>query len=147
MITAKSEIQDKAKGFSLGADDYLTKPFDPKELVMRVKALLRRYEINTSGTIEVGSLRLDRSSFTMETGGRLETLPKKEFELLFTLAEAVGRLLTREYLIDNIWGFDFDGNERTLDVHIGRLREKLARKDSGVIIRTIRGLGYRLEVV
>jgi DNA-binding response OmpR family regulator len=145
MLTAKTETQDKIKGFGLGTDDYLTKPFDPQELVLRVRALMRRYEINTSGSIEIGNVRLDRKSYTVFTRGEMFTLPKKEFELLFTLAGAAGRTFSRELLIENIWGYDFDGNERTLDVHIGRLREKFPLEKSGFSIRTLRGLGYRLE--
>jgi DNA-binding response OmpR family regulator len=146
MITAKSETQDKIKGFSLGTDDYLTKPFDPQELVMRVKALMRRYEINCSGHIEIGFIRLDRKTYTITIGKESpDTLPMKEFELLFMLAGSPGRTFSRESLIEDIWGFDFEGNERTLDVHIGRLREKLPKEISGVQIRTIRGVGYRLE--
>jgi DNA-binding response OmpR family regulator len=146
MITAKSETQDKIKGFSLGTDDYLTKPFDPQELVMRVKALMRRYEINCSGLIEIGFIRLDRKTYTITIAEKApDTLPMKEFELLFLLAGSPGRTFSRESLIEDIWGFDFEGNERTLDVHIGRLREKLPEEISGVQIRTIRGIGYRLE--
>lgn len=147
MVTAKTETQDKVRGFGLGTDDYLTKPFDPQELVVRVKALMRRYEINTSGSIEIGLTRLDRKKYTVMMAGAASTLPMKEFELLFTLAGAPGRTFSREILIENIWGYDFDGNERTLDVHIGRLREKFPEDVSGFRIRTLRGLGYRLEPI
>jgi DNA-binding response OmpR family regulator len=147
MVTAKSEIRDKAKGFGLGTDDYLTKPFDPQELVLRVKALMRRYEIDTSGTVEVGNVRLDRNALLVEVGGRLQTFRKKEFDLLFALAAAPGRVLSREFLIDDVGGFVFDGNVRTLDVLIGGLRDKLDTEVAGVGIRTVRGLGYRLEVM
>jgi DNA-binding response OmpR family regulator len=145
MLTAKSDTADKVRGFELGTDDYLTKPFDPQELVMRVRALMRRYEINISGSIEIGKVKLDRKSYAVFMADKIFTLPKKEFGLLFTLAGAPCRTFSRDYLIENIWGYDFDGNERTLDVHIGRLREKFPENKSGFAIRTLRGLGYRLE--
>lgn len=146
MLTAKTETADKVRGFGLGTDDYLTKPFDPQELVARVRALMRRYKINISGSIEIGNVKLDRRSYAVCMADEIFTLPKKEFELIFTFAGAPGRTFSRDYLIENIWGYDFAGNERTLDVHIGRLREKFAEDKSGFSIRTLRGLGYRLEV-
>jgi DNA-binding response OmpR family regulator len=146
MVTAKTETQDKVKGFRLGTDDYLCKPFDPQELVARVKALMRRYEINMSGSITIGAVSLDRKKHEVVMADETFLLPKKEFELLFTLAGSSGRTFSREILLENIWGYDFDGNERTLDVHIGRLRGKFPEEKSGFRIRTLRGLGYRLEV-
>jgi len=145
MLTAKGETNDKVQGFQLGADDYLVKPFDPLELVMRVKALLRRYRIATSQTVQVGELYMDRKTFEVRVDGESLTLPLKEFELLFKLASYPGKTLSRDQLIEDIWGYDFDGNERTLDVHINRLRDRFPEERCSFRIQTIRGLGYRLE--
>lgn len=146
MLTAKGETAQKIKGFELGTDDYLVKPFEPLELVARVKALLKRYRIVTSQTIQIGELFMDRKTFEVSVDGESLTLPLKEFELLFKLASQPGRTFTREQLIEDIWGYDFEGNERTLDVHINRLRERFPEDQHSFKIRTIRGLGYRLEV-
>ena len=146
MLTAKGETSQKVKGFELGADDYLVKPFDPPELVVRVKALLKRYRIAASQTIHLGRLFMDRKTFELTVQGERLTLPLKEFELLFKLASYPGQTLSRDQLIEDIWGYDFDGNERTLDVHINRLRERFPETVHSFKITTIRGLGYRLEV-
>lgn len=147
MLTAKGETTQKIKGFQLGTDDYLVKPFEPLELVARVKALLKRYRIAISQTIQVGELLMDRKTFEATVHGTHITLPRKEFELLFKLASYPGRTFARDQLIEDIWGYDFEGNERTLDVHINRLRERFSEATHSFRIRTIRGLGYRLEVV
>lgn len=146
MLTAKGEIEQKVKGFELGADDYLTKPFEGMELLMRVRALLKRYRIAASQTVQIGALHLDRDSYSV-TVGRVKTdIPMKEFELLFKLGSMPGKTFTRDQLIEDVWGYDFEGNERTLDVHIGRLRDRYPAETAGFKITTIRGLGYRLEV-
>ena len=142
MLTAKGDLSAKGKGFEAGTDDYLVKPFEGDELIMRVKALLRRYKIEASQVIQIGSLTIDKNSFTISN----EVIPRKEFELLFKLAGFPGRTFSRDQLIESVWGYDFDGNERTLDVHIGRLRERFPSEVSEIKITTIRGLGYRLEV-
>ena len=146
MLTAKGETSQKLKGFQLGTDDYLVKPFEPLELVARVKALLKRYRIATSQRVQIGELLMDRKTFEVTVHGVRLTLPLKEFELLFKLASAPGRTFSRDQLIEDIWGYDFAGNERTLDVHINRLRERFPEERHSFRIRTIRGLGYRLEV-
>jgi len=146
MLTAKGETSQKLKGFQLGTDDYLVKPFEPLELVARVKALLKRYRIESSQTIQIGELAMDRKTFEATINGESFTLPLKEFELLFKLASYPGRTFSREQLIEDIWGYDFHGNDRTLDVHINRLRERFPEKKLSFKITTIRGLGYRLEV-
>ena len=145
MLTAKGESAQKVKGFELGADDYVVKPFDAPELVARVKALLRRFAAETSQVARAGRVVLDRERFSAEFGGSACALPRKEFELLFKLAASPGRTFAREELLDSVWGADFSGNERTLDVHVNRLRERFPEESSGFRIATVRGLGYRLE--
>lgn len=148
MLTAKGETHDKVKGFELGTDDYLVKPFEPAELTVRVKALLKRYRIAVSRQVTAGELILDRQSYGVKVRAETASLPPKEFELLFLLAGQLGRTLTRDQLIESVWGYDFEGNERTLDVHINRLRERLTEwRVSSLKISTVRGLGYRLEAV
>jgi two-component system, OmpR family, response regulator len=148
MLTAKGETADKIKGFNLGVDDYLVKPFEPLELMARVKALLKRYKIISSNSIQIGDFTMNRTTHDVAINDKSYTLPLKEFELLFKLAADPGRTFTREQLIEDIWGLDFEGNERTLDVHINRLRERFSEDHQQIFrIRTIRGLGYRLEVL
>lgn len=148
MITAKNEPQDKIKGFQLGTDDYIVKPFEPMELVMRIKALLRRYRLFISETIKLGKIILDKSRFTVffKDTEQIETIPLKEFELLYMLASNPGNVYTRDTLIEKIWGFDYVGDGRTIDTHISRLRERFCSYESEFRIVTLRGLGYRLEV-
>jgi two-component system OmpR family response regulator len=147
MITAKGEAADRIKGFQLGTDDYLVKPFDPLELVLRVKALLKRSGISISQTVKLGEIFLDRKSYqVILKDGQTITLPMKEFELLYKLGSYPGILFTRVSLIEDIWGIDYEGDERTVDVHIKRLRERFEVFESEFKIVTIRGLGYRLEV-
>jgi DNA-binding response OmpR family regulator len=146
MLTAKGETSQKLKGFQLGTDDYLVKPFEPLELVARVNALLKRYKITASQTVQVGELFMDRKTFEVTVNGQGLTLPLKEFELLFKLASYPGRTFSREQLIEDIWGYDFAGTDRTLDVHVNRLRERFSEEMHSFKITTIRGLGYRLEL-
>jgi two-component system, OmpR family, response regulator len=146
MVTAKSESSHKVKGFLLGTDDYLVKPFDPIELVMRVRALLRRYRITSSQSVRIGQVSLDRNRGEVMVGDHQVALPPKEFELLFMLASYPRQIFTRTQLIEKIWGFDFEGDDRTVDVHIKRLRERFAELTDDFQIATVYGLGYRLEV-
>jgi DNA-binding response OmpR family regulator len=147
MLTAKGDLRHKVKGFEFGADDYLTKPFEGDELVLRVRALLRRYKIEVSQTIRIGGIVIDRNAYCVISRGKREDIPMKEFELLFKLAGYPGRTFSRNKLIEDVWGLGFDGNERTLDVHISRLRERFPAELCGFKITTIRGLGYRLEMI
>ncbi|MDD9270686.1 response regulator transcription factor [Paenibacillus sp. GCM10023248] len=147
MLTAKGETAQKVKGFELGTDDYLVKPFEPVELAMRVKALLKRYKIASSQTVQVGDLTMNRKTYEVTAGSESITLPLKEFELLYKLASYPGKTFSRDQLIEQIWGFDYEGNERTVDVHINRLRERFPEEAHAFRIATIRGLGYRMEVL
>ena len=147
MLTAKGQTMDKVKGLRLGADDYMVKPFEPAEFIARVYALLRRYQIATDQVISVGRLLLDGNSRVTKYGDNSIALPPKEFDLLFKLASYPNRTLSRDQLIEEVWGYDFDGDERTVDVHIKRLRDKFVEDECSFRIVTVRGLGYRLEIV
>ncbi|EFM10308.1 two component transcriptional regulator, winged helix family [Paenibacillus curdlanolyticus YK9] len=146
MLTAKGETSHKVRAFELGADDYLVKPFDPLELVVRVKALLKRYKIVASHTVEVGCISLSKTDYDVTMPEGRVKLPPKEFELLFKMASYPNKTFAREQLIEQLWGVDYEGDERTVDVHVKRLRERFPEQTSGFRIVTIRGLGYRLEV-
>jgi two-component system OmpR family response regulator len=148
MITAKGEPAERIRGFQLGTDDYLVKPFEPLELVLRVKALLKRYRISISQTVNLGRVIMDKTNYQiryMDTG-LIDTIPLKEFELLYMLAVQPGKLYTRDTLIQQIWGYEYEGDERTIDTHIKRLRERFSAYEANFKIVTLRGLGYRLEV-
>ncbi|MBO0600233.1 response regulator transcription factor [Sporosarcina sp. E16_3] len=146
MLTAKGDTAQKVKGFELGTDDYLVKPFEPAELTARVKALLKRYRIAISQTVQVGELIMNRKTYEVSLGNLNVEIPLKEFELLFKLASYPGKTFSREQLIEDIWGYDYEGTDRTVDVHINRLRERFSVNSDSFKISTIRGLGYRLEV-
>ena len=142
MVTAKDNFPDKKKGFELGADDYMTKPVDMEELILHVKALLRRSKISSDRQIIIGSIVLDYESLEIRTPGETILLPKKEFFLIYKLLSYPKRIFTRQELMDDIWGMESEADERTVDVHIKRLREKFAGF-SEFEIATIRGLGYK----
>ncbi|TGE35588.1 response regulator transcription factor [Desulfosporosinus fructosivorans] len=144
MVTAKGESNDKVKGFQAGTDDYLVKPFDPVELVLRVKSLLKRYNVSLTKVIQLGDVFIDLASLTVSSNQETVELKKKECELLFMLASLPGRIFTRTQLIESLWGINYEGDERTVDVHIKRLRERIEPFPS-LSITTVRGLGYRLE--
>lgn len=144
MVTAKGEIQDKEKAYAAGTDDYIVKPFEPKEVLFRIKALLRRFQIPNETAISIGEAVINRKSYEVESNGKTFILPLKEFELLAQLASYPNQTFTREQLIELIWGNDFEGYDRTVDVHIKRIRERFPEHEHGFSIQTIRGLGYKL---
>ncbi|MUT68776.1 response regulator transcription factor [Paenibacillus sp. NEAU-GSW1] len=146
ILSAKGESEDKEQGFLSGTDDYMVKPFDSKELIFRIKALLRRYRLVSQTTIKLGGITINRNSHEIRQGDISFELPLREFELLAQLASNPGRIYTREQLIQLVWGTDFTGDSRTVDVHVKRLRERFAACSDDFVITTIRGLGYKLEV-
>jgi DNA-binding response OmpR family regulator len=146
LLTAKGELSDKEKGFAVGTDDYLTKPFEPKEILFRIKALLRRYNMISAQKIKLNETVIDRKSYEVYCSGKLLMLPMKEFELLSQLASYPDRIFTRDELIQLIWGADFEGDDRTINVHIKRLRERFSTLTNDFSIKTVRGVGYKLEV-
>lgn len=146
MLTALDQLTDKEKGYLRGTDDYVTKPFDPEELVFRVKALFRRYNRTSSDIIRMNRIVIDRKNVEVSDGSSLLFLPMKEFELLSQLAQYPGRLFSRDELISLVWGADYEGDDRTVDVHIKRLRQRFADYSEDFTIQTVRGIGYKLEV-
>ena len=148
MLTAKGETFDKVLGLELGADDYIVKPFEGKELVARVKAVLRRYmkDEDELKVIEYKDLSINLTNYELTVGGNVIETPPKELELLYFLASHPNRVFTREQLLEDVWGFDYYGDSRTLDVHVKRLREKLEGFEDAWELRTVWGVGYKFEV-
>ena len=152
MLTAKGESSDKVSGLEMGADDYVTKPFDVKELIARIHAVMRRSEDGESDQSGGRRLEFDRLTVNMDSyelivdGKRVDT-PPKELELLFHLASSPNRVFTRNQLLDEVWGFDYFGDSRTVDVHIKRLREKLEGVSESWSLKTVWGVGYKFEAI
>lgn len=146
LLTAKGELEDKEKGFLSGSDDYVVKPFEPKELLFRIAAILRRYDKPSEMILRVGSVMINRKSFEVSAGKSTLLMPLKEFEVLALLATHPNQVFERADIMEKVWGYDYDGDEQTLNTHIKRIRERLAKFATDVEIVTIRGVGYKLEV-
>ena len=148
MLTAKGETFDKVLGLELGADDYIVKPFEAKELVARIKAVLRRYSHKDVGSVEVvyPNLVVNKTNYTVRLNETEIQLPPKELDLLFFLASNPNRVYTREQLLEHVWDYNFFGDSRTVDVHIKRLREKIELPDQVWQLKTVWGVGYKFEV-
>ncbi|WP_342422749.1 response regulator transcription factor [Paenibacillus sp. FSL E2-0178] len=147
LLTARQQLSDKEQGYLRGTDDYVTKPFEPEELLFRIKALFRRYSIASDDKIRLNSLVIDRKNYEISDGNEVFLLPVKEFELLAQLAQYPGRLFSRSELIERVWGADYEGDERTVDVHIKRLRQRFSDYQNDFTIRTVRGIGYKVDMV
>lgn len=146
LLTSKGELEDKEQGFLAGSDDYMVKPFEPKELLFRIAAILRRYDKPADTIIQIGSVTINRKSFEVTAGKSILLMPLKEFELLALLASKPNQVFQRAAIMEKIWGYDYEGDEQTLNTHIKRIREKLAKIAEDVEIVTVRGIGYKLEV-
>lgn len=149
MITAKGEVFDKILGLELGADDYISKPFDTKEVIARIKAVLRRTTDKTKNEneeVRFDKLIINLTNYELIVDGKKIDTPPKELELIYHLASNPNRVYTRDQLLDEVWGFDYYGDSRTVDVHVKRLREKLENVSSNWALRTVWGVGYKFEV-
>lgn len=149
MLTAKGETFDKVLGLELGADDYIVKPFDSKELIARIKAVLRRYDAKTGDVgqeVVYPNLIINLSNYELKLEGKAVDIPPKELELLYFLCSNPNRVFTREQLLEEVWGFDYFGDSRTVDVHVKRLREKLEGHEKNWQLKTVWGVGYKFEV-
>lgn len=151
MLTAKSETDDKVTGLKSGADDYITKPFEMKEVLARIEAVLRRTDrsavVKSARRLSFDRLTIDMDAFELTVDGKKIDTPPKEMELLFYLASSPNRVYTRNQLLDEVWGFDYFGDSRTVDVHVKRLREKLENVSSQWCLKTVWGVGYKFEVL
>ena len=149
MLTAKSEVFDRIQGLEMGADDYIVKPFEMKELLARINAVLRRTEIpvDTSKVLRFDKLIINLDAYELTVDGKKIDTPPKELELLYHLAATPNRVYTRNQLLDEVWGFDYFGDSRTVDVHIKRLREKIENVSDQWALKTVWGVGYKFELL
>ncbi|MCL1829804.1 MAG: response regulator transcription factor [Oscillospiraceae bacterium] len=146
MITAKGETFDKVMGLELGADDYIVKPYNMKEVIARVRAVLRRSVIEDSGVVNYDKLSVNITNYELKVDGIIIETPPRELELLYHLAKNPNRVYTRDQLLDEVWGFEYYGDSRTVDVHIKRLREKLENVSDQWSLKTVWGVGYKFEL-
>lgn len=149
MLTAKGEVFDKVLGLELGADDYVVKPFETKEVMARIKAVLRRYGGNAEGQtkeVRYDKLSINLTNYELKVDGTAIDTPPKEMELIYHLASNPNRVFTRDQLLDEVWGFDYYGDSRTVDVHVKRLREKLEGISDKWALKTVWGVGYKFEL-
>ncbi|HAR6169594.1 TPA: response regulator transcription factor [Staphylococcus pseudintermedius] len=144
MLTARDALSDKERAFLAGTDDYVTKPFEVAELIFRIQAVLRRYQIATETLLTLGNLTIDQTQLEVKVETKGMILPHKEFKLLSLLVAYPKQVFPREQLIEKIWGIDYEGDERTVDVHIKRLRARLKKLGANVHIETVRGIGYKV---
>jgi DNA-binding response OmpR family regulator len=151
MLSAKGEVFDKDLGLELGADDYIVKPFDTKEVAARVKAVLRRYNtkehFNADEVIKFDNLEISKQKYELKLRGKVVDVPPKELELLYFLASNYNRVFTRDQILDKVWDFDYLGDSRTVDVHVKRLREKLDGVSDKWVLKTVWGVGYKFELL
>ncbi len=149
MLTAKGDVSDRVTGLEMGADDYIVKPFEMKELMARINAVLRRTELpeDTKKRLSFDKLSIDLDSYELMVDGQKVDTPPKELELLYHLASTPNRVYTRNQLLDEVWGFDYFGDSRTVDVHIKRLREKVENVSERWALKTVWGVGYKFEVL
>jgi DNA-binding response OmpR family regulator len=151
MLSAKGEVFDKVLGLELGADDFMVKPFDVKEVSARIKAVLRRYHshdhFNTEEVIRFDNLEISKQKYELKLAGKVVDVPPKELELLYFLTANYNRVFTRDQLLDKVWGFDYLGDSRTVDVHVKRLREKLEGVSEKWLLKTVWGVGYKFELL
>ncbi len=151
MITAKGEVFDKVLGLELGADDFIVKPFDMKELYARIKAVLRRYNAHSNNNdeevVKFENIEISLQKYELKLCGKAIDIPPKELELLYFLSSNCNRVFTRDQLLDKVWGFDYLGDSRTVDVHVKRLREKLEGVSDKWMLKTVWGVGYKFETV
>lgn len=145
LLTAKGQLSDKEQGFKSGSEDYLVKPFEPKELLFRVAVVLRRYGRAMESVLKVGNVKINRNDFEVIINDETILFPLKEFELLTMLAVRANKVTPRSVLIERAWGEDYQGNEMTLNTHMNRIRDRLKRYNASIEIQTVRGIGYKLE--